>query len=62
MTDETKSGIALALEVLRRVLIDEGVSMGMDNKNKELIFFDTDHYLKTKKCDGFAVKIESLVK
>ena len=54
MTDETKSMITLALEVLRKALIDGGVSIGMDNKKKELIFFDTEHYFETKKCSGFA--------
>ncbi len=62
MKEETKSIISLSLELLRKTLIDEGVSMGMDGKNKQLIFFNTDTYLETGKFDGFKVDIESLVK
>lgn len=62
MKEETKSVISLSLELLRKTLIDEGVSMGMDGKNKQLIFFDTNTYLETSKFDGFKVDIESLVK
>lgn len=49
MPDETrklKNIIGLSLETLRTVLIEEGVSIGMDNKNKRLLFFNTDTYLQ----------------
>lgn len=60
MSGESKDAISLALEVLRRTLIEQEVSMG--TSGKKLIFFDTDTYLTTGKMDGFSVEIESLVK
>lgn len=62
MKDETKGPIHIALDILRECLVSEGVSMGMDPKNKKLIFFDTDVYLTTGKFDGFSVDVETLVK
>lgn len=62
MKEDTKSMISLSLETLRKILIEEGVSIGMDGKNKQLLFFDTDTYLEAGKFDGFKVDIESLVK
>ncbi len=62
MKDEIKGPIHIALDVLRKCLVDGNVSMGMDPKNKKLIFFDTDVYLATGKFDGFSVDVETLVK
>lgn len=62
MKEETKNIIGLSLDLLRKTLIDEGVSMGMNGKDKKLIFFDTDVYLKDGKFDGFSVDINDLVK
>lgn len=38
-----------------------GMSIGV-TKDKEIMFFDTNHYIKTRNFDGFVVKMESLVK
>lgn len=62
MTDDTKEGITMILELLKSTLLSEGVSMGMDNRNRKLLFFDTDKYLETGKMNGFGVDVESLVK
>lgn len=60
MTDETKEEIKAVLALLKHTLVKNGVSMGTDMKN--LLFFNTDHYVTTGKFDGFSVEMESLVK
>lgn len=60
MSEDTKEQIQIILELLRKSLIDNGVSMGLSEK--KIIFFDTEEYLSTRKLDGFSVDIDSLVK
>lgn len=60
MSEETKGAIHLVLQLLRKTLIEEGVSMG--TAGEKLLFFDTATYLNTGKMDGFAVNINDLVK
>lgn len=62
MTEDTKGAIEIALMVLKKTLIDEGVSMAVGIKKEELHFFDTYTYLNTGKFDGIKVPLESLVK
>ena len=62
MEEETKESIKITRELLRVALTKGGVSIAIDNKNKALMFFDTDTYLQSKKMDGFSVDIESLVR
>lgn len=38
-----------------------GMSIGV-TKDKEIMFFDTNHYIETRNFDGFVVKMDSLVK
>lgn len=61
MNESTKNQIALALETLRYINVENGVSMGFDKSNNSLIFFDTDTYLDSGKFEGFNVTLESLV-
>lgn len=60
MSEDTKEQIQIILELLRKSLIDNGVSIGLSEK--KIMFFDTDKYLSTGKFDGFSVNIDSLVK
>ncbi len=62
MKEETKNAIGLALEILRKTLIEEHVSMAVDKSNGEIHFFDTSTYFRDKKFDGFKVDINSLVR
>ena len=62
MNDETKKEIQLALSLLRNTLIKNGVSMGLEFKNKEIMFFDTKTYLNARKLNGFSVNTDDLVK
>lgn len=62
MKDDTKGAIELSLQILKKTLIEEGVSMAVDKNSGEIFFFDTDTYLATKKFDGFKVDIQNLVK
>lgn len=60
MTDETKESIGIVLQLLTNILVENGVSMW--TKGNKIYFFDTDHYLKTSKFDGFKVNIEDLAR
>lgn len=60
MSEDTKEQIQIILELLRKSLIDNGVSIGLSEK--KIMFFDTEEYLSTGKFDGFSVNIDNLVK
>lgn len=60
MSEAAKEQIEIILELLRKSLIDNGVSMVISGK--KIMFFDTEKYLSTGKFDGFSVNIDSLVK
>jgi len=62
MTDDTKQEIQIVLDLLKGSLVKNGVSMGFDKENHTLVFFDTNTFLKSKKMDGFRVKLEDLVR
>lgn len=61
MNKETKEMIRIHLELLRKTLIENNVSMATDNKNT-IYFIDTKTYLDTGKKDGFTVNVADLVK
>ena len=48
MNEETKGEITVILDLLKGVLMKNGVSMATDTKGN-IYFFDTDTYLLTKK-------------
>lgn len=60
MSEDTKQQLQIVLDLLRKSLIDNGVSMGLSEK--KIMFFDTKKYLLTGKIDGFSVSIDNLVK
>ena len=60
MSEDTKQKLQIVLDLLRKSLIDNGVSMGLSEK--KIMFFDTEEYLSTGKFDGFSVNIDNLVK
>lgn len=62
MGEDAKQEIIIILEMLRKCLIKNGVSMGLEFNSKEILFFDTDTYLNEKKFSGFTVKTDNLVK
>lgn len=62
MTDNTKQEIQIVLDLLKGSLTRNGVLMGFDKENHTLVFFDTNTFLKSKKMDGFRVKLEDLVR
>ncbi len=62
MKDETKQEISLALEILRKSLIDNAVSMAVSKEDGTLYFFDTEVYCKNGTFNGFKVDIQSLVR
>lgn len=61
MTDAAKKEIQTALTLLRNALVKNGMSIGA-TKDKEILFFDTEHYIETGNFDGFVVKMDRLVK
>lgn len=62
MGEETKQEIAVILNMLKKCLIKNGVSMGLEFQEKEILFFDTETYLSGKGFSGFVVKVDNLVK
>lgn len=60
MSEDTKQQLQIVLDLLRKSLIDNGVSMGISGN--KIMFFDTDKYVETRKIDGFSVSIDNLVK
>ena len=62
MNEETKEEIQAVLLLLRDTLVRNGVSIGLEFREKEILFFDTKTYLKEKRFSGFTVKTDSLVK
>ena len=61
MTDAAKEEIQTAVMLLRNVLVKNRMSIGA-TKDKEIMFFDTEHYIETGNFDGFVVKMDDLVK
>lgn len=61
MTDAAKEEIQADLMLLRNVLVKNRMSIGA-TKDKEIMFFDTEHYIETGNFDGFVVKMDALVK
>lgn len=61
MTDIKKEEIVAALTLLKHALMKNGMSIGV-TKDKEIMFFDTEHYIETGNFDGFVVKMDALVK
>lgn len=62
MSEEAREEIETILGLLRGCLMKNGVSMGLEFQGKEIIFFDTDTYIKEKRFSGFSVKTDNLVK
>ncbi len=62
MSEDAKKEIEAVLMLLKSTLIKNGVSMGLEFQEKEILFFDTDTYLQEKKFSGFVVKVDDLVK
>lgn len=61
MKDETKQEIQILLDLLKGSLTRNGVSMATD-KEGNLMFFDTDIYIQTKRLRGFKVNIRDIVR
>lgn len=61
--EERREAVMLALEVLRKTLIESETSMAI--YGEKLVFFGTEEYLEkqdVKQCEVFAVSIQDLVK
>jgi len=62
VTKEVKEEIHAVLILLKGFLTKNEVSMAFDKKTEELLFFDTERYVRDNRFDGFKVKMEELVK
>lgn len=62
MTEDTKGLLQISLEMIRKINVENGISMGFDKSKNQILFFDTEIYLETGKFDGFGVPLENLVK
>ena len=54
--------VRLALEVLKKTITSNELSIGFNKDTEELIFFETARYLADGKFKGFQVKLKDLVK
>lgn len=61
MKGETKQEIQILLDLLKGSLTRNGVSMATDREGN-LMFFDTDIYIQTKRLSGFKVNIRDIVR
>lgn len=61
MKDETKQEIQILLDLLKVSLTRNGVSMATDRCGN-LMFFDTDIYIQTKRLRGFKVNIRDIAR
>lgn len=62
-SEERREAVTLALEILKKTLVETETSMAIYGEN--LVFFGTEEYLEkqdVKQCDAFAVSIRDLVK
>ena len=61
--DESKKAMVLfAIETLRRINVECGISMAMDKENDALWFFETEPYLENGVFKGFSVPLIEWVK
>lgn len=60
MTEETKEEITIVLELLKKSLINNRVSVAL--QENKILFFDTDKFIKEQSFNGMQVKIDDLVK
>lgn len=61
MEEEVKEELTVLLDLLKKSMIKNHVSMATDNGGN-IYFFDTDTYVKTKKMSGFSVNVKDMVK
>lgn len=60
MDSEVKEEIIIVVELLRASLVKNHVSIGISGR--DILFFDTDHYVKTGNFSGFKISMDELVK
>lgn len=59
MEQGTIKAIGIVLDLLRDCLVVNGVSLGYDKQNNELIFFDTGIYLEEKDSVDLQYRLKS---
>lgn len=62
MNEETKQELQIVLELLKGCLTKNGLSMALCQRTREILFFDTETYMKTEKLNGIRISIDSLVR
>lgn len=62
MNKEIKEEVSIVLDLLKKSLIKNNMSIGFDKETNSLLFFDTKPYVENKKFDGFKIKLEELVR
>ena len=60
MNEDTNESIQVVLQILKKTLIDHGVSIAL--ADDKIMFFDTDTYIRERRFNGFSVNIHDLVK
>lgn len=62
MTDETRDLLHIQLKILKSIMEQNGVILGLavdksDVNNSKIVFMDKDKYIATHKMEGFSVSL-----
>lgn len=60
MKEDAREEVEVILNLLKKSIKRNGLSLATD-KDGNIMFFDTETYIKSKKMDGFKVNIKDLV-
>lgn len=60
MNDDVKEELTILLELLKKSIMNNHISMATDNSGN-IYFFDTDIYVTENKMSGFHVNVKNIV-
>lgn len=61
MSPDTKEELTVILDLLKASVKKNGVSLAVD-EDGNILFFDTEIYLRTDRIDGFKINVKDITK
>ena len=58
--EDKKLLISMHLDMLLRIMKEEGLIIAIDKTNDKFMFMDREHYIKTRKAKGFEIPFSAL--
>ena len=58
--EDKKLLISMHLDMLLRIMKEEGLIIAIDKTNDKFMFMDREHYIKTRKANGFEIPFSAL--